>query len=140
MEYIDLLKYGFENTNNDLQKSRLSYLSVHIFDFVLYDSEMEELFAKKALEVSKAINDRTTFQYIRKPDNYFWFLVMCNMPFFYHKINYGSSIRGAWWDGQLSIDSCGLWDGDRQITNIIYFNKDEWRKFINDLLEFAEIK
>jgi len=42
-------------------ESRLEYLGDYIFDFTTYDGEMSALFARKAVEVCAAINDRKTF-------------------------------------------------------------------------------
>lgn len=56
---------------------------------------MSVLFARKAVEVCAAINDRQTFDYINDPNDYLWYLLMCNMPFFAERLECGISIRGA---------------------------------------------
>lgn len=77
-------------------KNKLQYLGQYIFDFTTYDSEMDEYFAKKMIEVLKAIEERTTFEYIKK--DYINYLTMANMPFLYDNLDWGGSIRGAWFD------------------------------------------
>jgi hypothetical protein len=122
-------------------RSALEFLSEHIFDFTTYDSAMSELFACKALEVASAISDRTTFEYIKDGERHQWFLIMCNMPFFYPKLEWGTSIRGAWWDSRnpVEISSCGLWIGDEQVLTLT-LNAEEWNDFIKAMIEFAEDK
>lgn len=137
-DYRRMLDEGFLNCQ-DNQASRLEYLSDYIFDFTTYDSEMAELFASKAIEVCKAISGNTTFEYIKNKDNYPWYLLMCNIPFFANRIEWGTSIRGAWWDGGSAIqfDSCGLWlDGD-QIIETITFNQNQWIGFIDAVVDFG---
>lgn len=144
MDYGELLEHSF---NSELAisecppQSRLEYLSDHIFNFTTYDSEMSEIFATKAVEVCIAINDSKTFEYIKEPENYKWFLLMCNMPFFEPRLEWGTSIRGAWWgarhDRPIELDSCGLWNGEEQIVETLKFGYDEWRKFIAAMIEFA---
>ena len=113
--------------------SPLEYLSCYIFEFVTYDGELDELFARKALDVCLAISSKKTFEYIEDPDNYQWFIIMCNMPFFSNKLSWGTSIRGAWWelynDDTWDFHTTGLVDGHNQITDIKFTHK-EWLCFI----------
>jgi hypothetical protein len=140
MNYRELLEHSFrrEVEWGGRGASRLEYLADNIFEFTTYDGEISELFASMAVEVCAAISNRTAFDYIKDPDNYRWYLVMCNMPFFQGRLNWGTSIRGAWWDIEAStgIRSCGLWEGDKQTTEIT-FNADEWKGFISAVVAFA---
>jgi hypothetical protein len=118
--------------------SRLEYLSDHIFNFATYDGEMSELLARKALEVCAAVSGGKTFDYIKDPEQYRWYLVMCNMPFFAERLEWGTSIRGAWWDyGDTEFSSCGLWDGGEQFADTMTFTSDQWREFIAAVLAFG---
>lgn len=142
-DYRRMLEDGFAQTNNfggDCPASRLEYLSDHIFDFTTYDGEMSELFARKALEVCAAISNRTTFYYIKDAENHRWFLVMCNMPFFSQRLNWGTSIRGAWWDtshpNAAEFNTCGLWLDGEQLA-ALSFSTDQWRELIAAVLAFG---
>lgn len=143
-DYARMLQEGHAETNSfsgGEPASRLAYLSDHIFDFTTYDSEIAEEFARKALEVCRAISERKTFDYIRDAANYRWFLLMCNMPFFYPRLNWGGSIRGAWWDTPthkqvIEFDTCGLFLNGEQITELT-FTVDQWREFIASVLAFG---
>lgn len=140
--YARMLEEGFIETNEFLesQQSRLTYLSEYIFDFTTYDGGVAELFATKALEVCAAISDGKTFDYIKDPDNYQWYLLMCNMPFFAERLSWGGSIRGAWWDNSITLDSCGLFLDGGQIVDTMEFTRDEWAEFIAAVLAFATAK
>jgi hypothetical protein len=141
LNYAELLEHSFavEKEQSDCE-SRLEFLSDHIFDFTTYDSAMAELFARKAVEVCAAITNHTTFDYIKNQDDYEWFLIMCNMPFFATRIDWGSSIRGAWWSSpkQFELASCGLWIGSEQKADALWFTNDEWTQFIRAVVAFAE--
>lgn len=135
--YRELLEHSYELATYSDQVSRLAYLSDYIFDFTTYDGEMAEIFARKALEVCRAINDSKTFDYIEDPDNYRWYLLMVNMPFFAGRLNWGTSIRGAWWDhADQTLETCGVWRGDEQVPSMT-FTSDEWMRFVADLIAFA---
>ena len=137
MDYLELLRHSF---NKDEADSKLEYLSDNIFDFTTYDSEMSELFCEKALDVCNAIQERKTFEFIENKENYIWFLTMCNMPFFSDKLDWGTSIRGAWWDIYVEkpfvINSFGLWKGSEQLLELP-LNKSEWGNFISAMNEFV---
>lgn len=144
MDYLKILEHSFDVDKEEMEcppGSRLEFLSESIFDFTTYDSEMAELFATKAVEVCAAINDRKTFEYIEDQDNYRWFLVMCNMPFFASRLEWGTSIRGAWWGAmpgkKIEFQSCGLYIADNQCTDVMSFEVEEWRNFIAAVIEFA---
>lgn len=146
MYYLNLLRHSFavESESGECPpESRLAYLSRNVFDFTTYDSEMDELFAAKAVEACVAISNGTTHEYISDAENYKWYLLMCNMPFFAERLEWGTSIRGAWWGGQsgnlIGFQSCGLWDGDRQLSEPMPFSTNEWLKFIGAVIEFASV-
>ena len=146
MDYKQLLEHSYvieqQDTISYPPKNRLEYLSDHIFDFTTYDSAISCLFAQKAVEVCDAITNRTTFEYIKSTENYRWFLLMCNMPFFADKLDWGTSIRGAWWtepsiEDDIVIKSCGLHEGDRQLLEL-ELSLEEWNSFIQAVVEFAQ--
>lgn len=141
---LRMLEDGFaalrEINPDGTPESRIAYLGDFIFQFVTYDEDKSEQFATKALEVCRAISDGKTFEYIADEANYNWFLLMCNMPFFAPRLNWGESIRGAWWDSYLDADfeTQGLWFGGKQALEPIKFSTEQWKEFIAALLEFAD--
>jgi len=144
-EIKKILENSYEMSRQDFDcknMSRLEYLSDYIFDFTTYDGEMSELFAQKAVEVCSVITDGKTFKYIENEENYKWYLIMCNMPFFYANLDWGTSIRGAWWDhkDEFRLDSCGLYRGEKQIVEPMKFNRHEWCEFIKEVCAFSKLR
>lgn len=140
MDYIELLEHSFnmeKETDINAQDSRLEYLADHVFDFTTYDSEMSGVLAKYAVQVCQALTYKATHDYIKSPENYRWYLIMCNMPFFRGRLDWGTSIRGAWWShDEQQLSSCGIWSENQQITSM-HFNAEEWQRFIQAVIKFA---
>jgi len=125
-------------------ESMAEFLSNFIFCFTTYDSEIGALFGKKAVEVALAINNGLTFEYIEDEENYKWFLIMCNMPFFNEKLDWASSIRGAWWDiwGNKTFDLSSCWlvrEGGSLIMDL-ELNADQWHLFVWAMAEFLAME
>ena len=144
LDYRRMLEEGYaeiRSFSSGASESRLKYLSEYIFDFTTYDDEMAELFARKALEVCAAISESKTFDYIKDAEQYRWYLVMCNMPFFADKLEWGTSIRGAWWGEpphkKIVLNSCGLWMDNEQLHETMEFTRDQWHEFIASVLAFG---
>jgi hypothetical protein len=137
MDYLKLLEESFEIEGG----SRLEFLSDYIFDFTTYDSEIATFFVGKALEICGAITKKETFEYIKNEENYKWYIAMCNMPFFVLKLEWGTSVRGAWWniygDDIFEIQSCGLWKGNKQLLSL-KLNEQNWLLFLEALAVFAK--
>ena len=143
-KYRQLLEEGFEQCRHEGggdPHARLEFLSDHIFNFTTYDGELAELFAIRALEVCSAISSKKTFEYIKDQEQYRWYLAMVNMPFFADRLEWGTSIRGAWWGWYprktTEYSSCGLWQDDEQLHETIEFTEPQWIEFIAAILEFA---
>lgn len=143
MDYLKLLEYSYaveKEIRECPPNTNAEFLANSIFDFTTYDSRMDDLFGRKAVEVCAAINDRKTFDYQRTPEGYLWYLIMCNMPFFAGKLEWGTSIRGAWWGGNetFELSSYGLWENYEQILPL-KFNKEQWKDFVNAMVIFAAV-
>lgn len=139
MNYLKLLVDSYEASclMGCPPKSRIEFIAGRIFDFTTYDSEMDALLGKKAMEVFRAISEHETIKYIADKDQYSWYIIMCNMPFFAQRINWGTSIRGSWWDEtQPPIESCWLFMNGKRIASLT-FNEDEWKAFAAAVIEFA---
>ena len=107
-------------------KSKFEFLS-QILNFTTYDSEIDELFSVKMIEVLTCIVNKETFKYQEESrENYINYLLMCNMPFLTDKLDWGGSIRGAW----FSYDKFEI-EG-------IKIESFELEVFISDLLEWVK--
>ncbi len=140
MNYSELLKHSYEvmkNLDGCPPESPLEYLGEQIFGFTTYDGQMSATFARKAVEVADAITAGTTFDYIKDEENYRWYLLLCNTQFFAEKLEWGGSIRGAWWNHKIRFQSCGLWLGDKQMADEMKFTQEEWKEFMCAVSAFA---
>ena len=153
MNYMELLENSLKQMNERLNRheptGRLEFLADHVFDFTTYDSGVSIMFAKHAVEVIDAISNKKTFDYFKGNDErYKWYLIMVNMPFFERRLNWGGSIRGAWWDDpQPFIDSCGLYEGEDQLGKLEFAERNyklpldqptEFEQFMKTVVEFAK--
>lgn len=147
--YLELLNHSFEVKQNSFRygqrsPSKLEFLARHVFGFITYDPSMSERFAAKAVDVCAAISDRKVDEFNRDPEQYQWFLMMCNTPFFADRLEWGSAIHGAWWSGSknesgdIELESTGLYVGDEQLTDPIRFNDAEWKDFIAAVVDFGQ--
>jgi len=78
--------------------SKTEFVGEDIFDFVTYDANVTEMLANKMLEVINVILNKSNSQYQENPQNYLTYLMMVNMPFLKDKLDWGTSIRGAFFD------------------------------------------
>jgi hypothetical protein len=144
MNYLEMLNTSYSVAQSlqgcSTPESRLEFLADDIFDFTTYDSEFAKKLARHAVDVCHAISTQTTFRFIEDQENYSWFLIMCNMPFFANRIEWGTSIRGAWWDcfpeSHFMLSTCALFDGDVHIEHP-KFTREEWTFFIAAVVEFG---
>jgi hypothetical protein len=111
-------------------KSKMQYLGYRIFDFTTYDGELDTYLAEKMIAVLRAIINRSTFAYIESSrNNYINYIMMCNTPFLHDKLEWGTSIRGAWFDD--SIDTFEI-----PCTDIVV-KSGQLTQFMKELIEWA---
>jgi hypothetical protein len=141
--FLGWLVESFNENNETMEcpsSSRLEYLADYVFNIITYDKEMAEIFAHRAVEVCYAISEHKTFDYIKDPARHVWYLAMVNMPFFAEKINWGTSIRGAFWDtpirGKIKLSTFGMWKDGNQIHDA-EFTREEWEMFAGAIVDFA---
>ncbi len=143
MDYLELLKESYEEEkemDNDL--GPYEYLSDHVFGFTTCDGEAANRMGEVALSVCLAITDGTTFDYIENKVNYANYLNCVNLVFFMGKLEWGTSIRGAWWDlhgnKEFELNSFGLHKDGEQVLNI-KFNEKEWGLFVYAMRDFINL-
>lgn len=115
-------------------KNRFQFLGSDIFNFTTHDGGVDELFAKKMLEVIDCILNKTTFEYHKHGEdeaNYLNFLTMVNMPFLQGMLDWGTSIRGAWFDEYGFPTNLPEEERFYQITH-------DWKIMKRDILEFMK--
>ena len=140
MNYKELLEHSFEVSKNDEcpPKSRIQFLSQNIFDFTTYSDAMDEILGRKAILLCEAIQDKSTFEFIKNDVDHETYITMVNMKFFARRLDWGTSIRGAWWmHTQRDLESYGLYEDEDQIMKL-KFEVGEWENFIASLIAFAK--
>lgn len=138
MNYLDLLKENFKTLQYiDDGLEPYEYLSNYIFDFITYDRDGANMMGEEALSVCLAITDKRIFDYIEDKDNYKKYLNYVNSNFFIDKLDWGTSIRCAWWDlyedKEFEINS---WDGEQIFT--LKFKENEWDLFVYAMRDFVQ--
>ena len=116
--------------------TKQAYLSDYIFDITTYSDELSDFYGEKCIEICKAMRESETFEYINDEENYKWFIILLNIPFFADRINWGTSIRGAWFEGEGEYESTGLYSDDKQIWKFVFTHED-FEEFIDTVIEFA---
>lgn len=131
-DYKKLLQENYEYNKQFScpPESKLEYIGNYIFDFTTYCPEMDELFAKRMIEVLDCIYKKEQYEYHGESDEKFEnYLLMVNMPFLVDKLEWGTNIFGAWFDfdNDLELD-CGR----------IIVKNGEFKQFIKDLIDWSK--
>lgn len=138
-DYLSLLDKSYQDIKENLGDpaiTRLEYLADNIFEFTTYENTYSTMFTRRALDVCEAITNKTTLDYIGDEDNEMWYYLMVNIPFFVNKINWGTSIRGAFWD----LDESGFYKEGKQFRGMFFSSMDDWDKFIVAIIKFSHKK
>lgn len=117
---------------------KMEYIGGCVFDFTTYDGGLDIVLGNRMMEVIECIINRKTFDYQNLgQDKYENYIAMCNMPFLNGKLEWGTSIRGAW------LDECGHYSEPEPreyeigITNLRIPKKDIV-EFCKDLIEWSK--
>ena len=90
--------------------TKYEWVASEIFGLSTYDGELDEIFVKKICEVCKCIADRKTFEYIEaSQENYITYILVCQILGNKEWIDWGTSIRGAWFT-YSAIDDILFWE------------------------------
>lgn len=123
----------------DDEATKYQWVGNEVFDLVTYDSALDELFAKYIIEICKAILDRRTFDYCSSSDiteDYVKYILVCQKLEALNWINWGTSIRGAWFDAGKDAKPIldRIIDIERHGVDSIPFSIDN----LKALIEFVE--
>ena len=113
MDYLKMLEESYQEYKdgyfNCKPPSKLNFIATQVFLIWVYDSAIEEKMGLEFLKVCDVITKRYNFQFLESEENYELYIRTVSYPFFEGKLEWGSSIRGAWWEySHVEIDSCGL--------------------------------
>lgn len=97
MTTLDIYKEEYDiDVENDIYQNKYEWFCGVIFNIVTYDSYLDELFAKKIIEVCEVILNKTNFEYIKDETNYTNYIIVCQLLKSKNWLDWGTSIRGAW--------------------------------------------
>lgn len=135
MDALQILKRDWDEYRNfrPFEVTKYEWLSENIFDLTTYDNSLNERFGKKIFDVCKTILDGATFEYIQKSEqHYVDYILVCQLLEKFRWIEWGSSIRGAWFEEQdESRYIFAYWDGEYKELQFTEEN-------IRLLIEFVE--
>ena len=132
-----------ENTCCD---TKYEWAAREVFDLTTYDGELDELIVKKIIEVLKVILDKTNYEYIKNRENYINYILVCQLLDKFNWIDWGTSIRGAWFKSYHSnaethpileeFEVKRFVDGEllKCVYPEVYFTKEA----LNTLIKFIE--
>ena len=91
-EYIE--RYDIKEYKN----IKYRFLASIVFEITTYDTSLSAEFGRDILEVMEIISKRSSFEYIRNKEDYRKFIIVVNILNQYGWIEWGTSIRGCWFD------------------------------------------
>lgn len=121
--------------------TKWEWASSRVFGLYTYDSDLDEKFVRKILEVCKVILNSETYEYIDADEtNYINYILVCQVLNQKNWISCGTSIRGAWFDPSVWSDLI-LMDGYRsreegEVNLNVKFSKEN----LQELIKFIEGK
>lgn len=157
IEYLQLLEEWFllevadadaEEEQETDEQQRIEFLGEQIFGLTTYDSGKDStlsILTHKHLEVVEAITNRTNYEYISIPGNNFWYSMVVNMSFVKDKLNWGTSIRGGWWDEPTLMAGNPYQDVNIEVRRedpsehwvMIFNDRKCWTAFMSAILAFG---
>lgn len=140
----DELKQWLDAHAIDFNNEVITYLEVvaQMFNITAYDSEVERQLGMTILEALNSVATRTTFDYqAASPDNYLSYLIAVNLRDVGNLLNWGGSIRGAWFEapkgGWNVSEHLSPADSD-SVSEIVLHNQEEMNDFIIKLYELVK--
>ena len=140
MNYLKMLKESYQEYKGNCfdcePPSKLNFISTQVFLIWTYDDCMDEKMGLEFLKVCDVITKGDNFLFIdTSGGNYELYLRTVSYPFFEGKLEWGNSIRGAWWVHDLvEIDSCGLHYKGKQLLK----EKFDMRVLIPTIQQFLK--
>lgn len=118
------------------QKSKYEWVATEMFGLTTYDSDLDERFVKDIIEVCKVILEKRNFEYIEESEsNYIKYILVCQLLDSFRWLNWGTSIRGAWFDDyHPNCKVKDIYDGNGWSSKVIPFTVDN----LKDLIKFLE--
>lgn len=111
-------------------ESKMAFIGSAIFEFTTYDDNADEILAERMIDVLRVILNDKIHEYVSWNENYINYLIMVNMPFLMSKIDWGTSIRGAWLNDYAEY---------KIANDKIIIEEGELSEFIKQLIVWSEL-
>lgn len=148
MDVKELYKANYETSQKLLNRTDTKYnwAASQIFGLATYDGELDELFVKDIIEVCKVILNRTNYDYILNRENYIKYILVCQMLNEHNWIDWGTSIRGAWFgkcgcpelESKDILDELEWWDYNLEEPRCVIEKVPFTEENLKALIEFME--
>lgn len=90
------LDMGYDREDYTLVEWKYAWLCDSVFNIDTYDTNLSVKWGKLIFDVMRAIQGHKTYDYIKDEANYETYVAVCNLFNLNQLIDWGSSIRGAW--------------------------------------------
>lgn len=100
--------YEIQRDMMDVCCDKYEWAASSVFELTTYDTSLDERFVKDILEVCKVILEKRNYEYIKNEANYIKYIAVCQILDRFNWINWGVSIRGAWFEIDMRYDWSGI--------------------------------
>lgn len=97
-KFRDCVNRIYEESSFETQTLKAEFIVENIFEIWTYSDSLNIDIANDILEVAEVIVNHQTFEYIKDKNNYKKFIIMANLFNKNELIEWGTSIRGCWFD------------------------------------------
>lgn len=143
MNYKHLLEHSYEAHKDyygcTASSIRLEWLAKRLFKLRGFTQQYSEYLATKAVEMCKLLNSCETSL---NEEGSWWEVVMSNFPFFSSRIDFSDGkIHWAldFCEDKFYLDPESLFEDGTPITEDLEFTLEEWKEFIDAVIEFAGV-
>jgi hypothetical protein len=116
--------------------TKYSYIASIIFNITSYDSELDEFYVKKLLEFFEIIESNEILS--DSLEDYKIYVLLANLPTIASILNWGTSIRSAFFTDPVVINTYGIFQEGKQINLNIKFSAENWIIFIEAIKGFLD--
>lgn len=133
----EIFEKDYESHKIMLEDSNVyEWAARYIFDLTTYDGGLDEFFVKIIVNVCEAILDHKTFELIEQStEDYIDYILVCQLLNHKKWIEWGTSIRGAWFD--YGKDAEPLFSGYGECPDVL-FTEENLKTLIEFINEKAE--
>lgn len=98
--WLELLKIKQEHAGDCAGSSPTAHeIVAAVFGLITYDGGADYVFSEAIVQVLEVIRDKETFEFLEENNTkYLTYLLVVNHPMIRPVLNWGTSIRGAWFD------------------------------------------